>query len=272
MVAICPDDPDLVDAFDELPLWSSPFGLELLDAVRMRRGMRVLDVGCGTGFPALELAGRLGATGRVVGIDPWRAALARARAKATCHGLTNVELVCGTAEALPFDDASFDAVVSNNGLNNVADIGRALAECHRVLAPGGQLVATMNLPETMRELYGPFAGILREREGEPGVLRLRDHIAARRAPVAETTIRLQAAGFTVDRVSERSFTLRFVDGTALFEYPFVRLAFLEPWRAVPQPQHVDSVMAELRDRLDRAAGHAGLDLTIPFACFDARRP
>ena len=111
MTVIDREDPDLVSVFDELPLWSSPFGLELLEIVRMRRGMRVLDVGCGAGFPALELAGRLGSTSRVVGIDPWRGALARAGAKASRHGLTNVNLVCGAAEALPFPDATFDAVV-----------------------------------------------------------------------------------------------------------------------------------------------------------------
>ncbi|HVQ30534.1 MAG TPA: SAM-dependent methyltransferase, partial [Vicinamibacteria bacterium] len=62
-----------LSARDELPLWSAPFGLALLEAVTLRPGLRVLDVGFGTGFPALELGERLGASARVVGVDPSRA-------------------------------------------------------------------------------------------------------------------------------------------------------------------------------------------------------
>ncbi len=119
----------------------------------MRPDLRLLDVGCGAGFPALELAGRLGPKSHVVGLDPSRGAMARARAKATAYRLPNVELVEGVAEAMPFSKGTFDAVVSNNGLNNVADLEGALAECHRVLRDGGQLVATMNLPDSMMTLY-----------------------------------------------------------------------------------------------------------------------
>lgn len=49
------EDARLASAFDETPLWSAPFGLRLLDRVRMADGLSVLDVGCGAGFPLLEL-------------------------------------------------------------------------------------------------------------------------------------------------------------------------------------------------------------------------
>ena len=260
-----------MSSIDDLALWSAPFGLVLLDVVRLRPGMRLLDVGCGPGFPLLELAGRLGPGARAVGLDPWAAALDRARGKARQRGLETVELVEGAAEAMPFADASFDVVVSNNGLNNVADQARSYAECRRVLAPGGQLVATMNLPASMHELYEPFAAILREREGEAGVRRLQEHIAARRQPVAQTTAALERAGFEVVRVLERSFTLRFASARALFTSPFIRLAFLDAWRAVPAPAQTDEAMRELEARLEavaRARGEVGL--SIPFACWEAR--
>ncbi|MBV9110299.1 MAG: methyltransferase domain-containing protein, partial [Gemmatimonadetes bacterium] len=80
------DDARVVAAYDELPLWSAPFGMLLLDRVPMRRGMTALDVGCGTGFPLLELAQRLGPSCTVHGIDPWRPALARAREKLQQYG------------------------------------------------------------------------------------------------------------------------------------------------------------------------------------------
>ena len=54
--------------YDELPFWSAPFGLVLLDTVRLRKTIRVLDIGCGGGFPMLELAGRLDTGSHVFGL------------------------------------------------------------------------------------------------------------------------------------------------------------------------------------------------------------
>jgi ubiquinone/menaquinone biosynthesis C-methylase UbiE len=115
----------------------------------MRRNIRVLDIGSGLGFPLIELAQRLGATCEVYGIDPWTQADERARMKARVWKLNNVTVVPGNAEQLPFTDGFFELVVSNNGTNNVDDEEETLREICRVAKPGGQIVLTMNLPETI---------------------------------------------------------------------------------------------------------------------------
>ncbi|MBN1577163.1 MAG: hypothetical protein JW913_11460 [Chitinispirillaceae bacterium] len=61
----------LPDLCDELPFWSAPFGLKLLDLIEYRRNITALDIGFGCGFPLIELAMRLGPTCTVYGIDPW---------------------------------------------------------------------------------------------------------------------------------------------------------------------------------------------------------
>jgi len=266
-----PDDPAVVSAFDELPLWSAPFGLRLLETVRRAPGLTVLDVGFGTGFPLLELARRLGPSARLYGVDPWAAALTRARAKGRTYGLGNVVLLRAVAEQLPLRDGCFDLVVSNNGLNNVEDVVRALAECRRVSKPGAQLVLTQNLPDTMRAFYDVLEGVLRECGLAASVDALRRHIHAKRRPLEEVRALVTAAGFDVVGVTEGSFALRFLDATALFSHFFVRLGFLEAWRSVPPAPDTDRVFALLEQRLDELARRRGeLRLDVPFACLDGR--
>jgi ubiquinone/menaquinone biosynthesis C-methylase UbiE len=176
-------DPSVMAVIDDLPLWSAPFGLKLLEVARLGRGLTVLDVGSGAGFPVVELSQRLGASCRVFGVDPWPEAVARAREKIRTWGITNLQIVDGTAEALPFGDATFDLVVSNNGTNNVDDEERAFAEIVRVAKPGAQVAFTVNLPDTMVEFYTAYRTVLRRRGLEDAIARVDRHIAEKRKPL-----------------------------------------------------------------------------------------
>ncbi|MCA9668994.1 MAG: methyltransferase domain-containing protein [Myxococcales bacterium] len=265
-------DPDLVASYDELPLWSAPFGLVLLDKVPISAPMTVLDIGCGTGFPLLELAQRLGPSSRVIGVDPWRAALSRCRDKARCYGASGAHLLEGRSERLPFGDGCFDLIVSNNGLNNVSDQRRALAECFRVAATPSTLVATMNLPDTMHELYAAFGAVLAELGRAREIEAMQRQIATMRKPRATTEAALGEAGFAIEGVDEHSFTMRFASAAALFSHHFIRLAFLPGWRGVVASDAVDAVFERLAARLDDEAAKSGeLRLTIPFACYVASK-
>jgi ubiquinone/menaquinone biosynthesis C-methylase UbiE len=104
-------------------------------------GDAVLDVGCGTGTLAMEVARRIGTTGRVVGVDPGTEQIARARAKAAQRNAP-VEFQIGVIEQLPFPDQSFDVVFSTLMMHHLpAPLKRqGLAEIARMLKPGGCLV------------------------------------------------------------------------------------------------------------------------------------
>jgi ubiquinone/menaquinone biosynthesis C-methylase UbiE len=102
------------------------------------QGQRILDIGCGLGGPSMEMAGTHGA--RVVGIDLEAPLIERARQAAAARGLDE-QCAFQTVNAgpLPFDDASFDIVVSAGAFTQTADKAGLLAETHRVLEPGGHL-------------------------------------------------------------------------------------------------------------------------------------
>jgi ubiquinone/menaquinone biosynthesis C-methylase UbiE len=112
-----------------------------INLARMHPGDAVLDVGCGTGTLAIEVACRVGRAGRVVGVDPGTQQIARARSKAVRRHLP-IEFQIGVIEQLPFPDQTFDVVFSTLMMHHLpAPLKRqGLAEIARVLKPGGRLV------------------------------------------------------------------------------------------------------------------------------------
>jgi ubiquinone/menaquinone biosynthesis C-methylase UbiE len=104
-----------------------------------RPGMRVLDLACGTGEPAISLASEVGPQGRVIGIDLNAGLLQIARRRAAQRTLNNAGFHVADAHALPFAEASFDLVSSRLGVMFFHDVGRALAEAHRVLRSRGRM-------------------------------------------------------------------------------------------------------------------------------------
>lgn len=102
-------------------------------------GSKVLDVGCGAGVDALIAAYYVGPSGHVDGLEFSPDMLARARANAVEAGCGSISFTQGSAEKLPYGDASFDLLISNGVFNLVLRKRQALAEAFRVLRPGGML-------------------------------------------------------------------------------------------------------------------------------------
>jgi arsenite methyltransferase len=258
--------------YDELPLWSAPFGMMLLDTVQLRPNLTALDIGSGAGFPLLELAQRLGDPCRVYGIDPWEPGLNEINLKIKILGLKNVSAIKGVAEHLPFENNFFDLIVSNNGINNVQDPERAMAECFRVCRPAAQMVITVNLPETMKEFYREFERALRGLGKNLEVKRMQEHIFHKRKPLSWTKALVQKSGFRVVETKIDSFKLRYLDGRTMFKHFLIRSSFLDPWKKVVAPEDISQVFDLLEEDLNRIARKQGeLSLTIPMACIDCRK-
>jgi arsenite methyltransferase len=150
----------------------------------LKPGDVVLDLGSGAGFDCLVAARKVGAAGRVIGVDMTDAMLEKAQANARKAGLAQVEFRKGDLEALPIDEQSVDVVLSNCVLNLVPDKDQAFREIHRVLKVGGRLsISDMAwevepLPFVRRDLEAMVGCI-------GGALVLGDYVA-----------RLERAGFT----------------------------------------------------------------------------
>ena len=110
-----------------------------LDLAALQPGQAVLDLGSGSGTDVFCAAVLVGESGHVVGVDITDEQLAKAARLRDREGFSQVRFVEGHIEELPFDDASFDAVLSNGVINLSPAKGRVFAEAARVLRPGGRL-------------------------------------------------------------------------------------------------------------------------------------
>ncbi|HEY2601843.1 MAG TPA: methyltransferase domain-containing protein [Thermoleophilaceae bacterium] len=111
-----------------------------LAALELAPGERVLDIGCGPGYLAAEMAETVGAGGLVRGVDPSAPMLGLAARREPSGDAARIELSEGDALSLPVPDSSFDVAVSTQVYEYVADIPAALAEARRALRPGGRIL------------------------------------------------------------------------------------------------------------------------------------
>lgn len=131
----------------------------------LKEGEVVLDLGSGAGFDCFLAADRVGAAGKVIGVDMTPEMIERARAIAKKDGFGNVEFRLGEIENLPVADNSVDVVISNCVINLSADKTKVFREINRVLKPGGRiavsdLVLKKELPEKVRGSVMAYVGCI----------------------------------------------------------------------------------------------------------------
>ena len=124
---------------EQLERVGGPPGRLAMDRLGLAPGQHVLDIGCGTGPSTVDLAARVGADGRVVGIDISDAMLEGARARAARLGVANVEFVHADAQVQDLGAGRYDAAFSRFGIMFFADPVAALGNIRRALRGGGAL-------------------------------------------------------------------------------------------------------------------------------------
>ena len=131
---------------------------EVIAACNLKPGATVLDVACGPGTLGLKVART---AGKVCGIDFSETMIDIFRKKIEQAGHKHIELHCGDAQTLPYDDATFDAAFSMFGLMFFPDRKRGFAELYRTLKPGGSIAVTSWAPVDQSPAMLTMFGALR---------------------------------------------------------------------------------------------------------------
>lgn len=198
------------------PVHAMGADLERLRAIAsQRQPARVLDLGCGAGHASFALA--RGGARRITAYDPSSEMLAVVAQEAATRGIEGIETSVGAAEALPFENNTFDLVVTRYSAHHWASVPRALAECARVAMPGGRLVVIdVIAPET--PLFDTALQVMEF---------LRDASHVRNYRVSEWGTMHRAAGFGDPTVSTWKLPLEFTSWIARIGTPPARVAALQ---------------------------------------------
>ena len=238
---------------------------------RLRTGMHVLDLGSGTGYPALLGAQTVGPTGSVTGLDLAEQMLAAARRKATTLGLTNVSFRTDDVTALPFEANSFDAITSRFCLMFLPEIPKAAAEIARVLKPGAWLAAAVwSAPDKNPYLMIPitvikqFLDLPAPDPTAPGIFRL--------AKPGDLVGMLQQAGFT--NLSEEEFIadVRFPSGEEYYASLMDIAAPIQNLFAKLSDQQKADARGRIVAAVDQYRRANGFALPIAVRIVAARKP
>ena len=215
-----------------LPIWSRRFGKLLLRDLALPPKAMVLDVGCGTGYPALEILGKMDAEGRIIAIDPSSPMLDEARTKA---GRLSGKRIFFRSEAatpkLVFADDVYDLVVCNAGLDEFDDPERAIREFARVAKPGGRVAVTLPLAGTYGEFYDLYREVLGKLDRQDAIDRL-DAYMTLNPPLEQVEAWFEDAGLVDVKGEWDTFTLLFKSSREFFFAPLIEYGPLAAWKAI----------------------------------------
>lgn len=243
----------------------------LIGDARICPGQRVLDLGCGTGYPSILAAQAVGSKGTVVGLDLSENMLAVARRKAGESGVKNISYHAKDVTSLSYDAASFDAVISRFCLMFLPDIHGALKEIARVLKNGGYFSAAVwSTPDKNpfvripMEVLKKFIEIPSPLPDQPGIFRL--------AKPGDLLGMINSAGLTGMADEE-------ITGESIFDSAEDYLANVKELAAPLQPlfaklttEQREAADSEIRSAVSRYQSLDKIALPMVFRMVVARKP
>ena len=256
-----------------LPVWSRRFGRMLLRDLELGERRQILDVCCGTGYPAIEIVRRLTGNSRLIAIDASSAMLDVARKKVEEVGARGVFFRTESASPrLSFADDVYDLVVCNLGLTEMASPARALADFARVTKPGGQVRCTLPLEGTFQEFYDIYREVLTKHDRHETLQRLNDHLAATYPSVSDCEHWMQSAGLDEGRVEVDRFTMLFRSSREFFFAPVIEYGPLAKWKEIAGAgQEMQDVFWYIKEAIDAYFQDRAFAVTVVAGCLIGRK-
>ena len=264
----------LARIYDEeiLPIWSQRFGRMMLRGLDVPPKAMVLDIACGTGYPATEVLRKLDEQSRLIAIDSSSAMLDVARKKLAEAG--GKRLFFRTESAFPklsFANDVYDIVLCNLGLQEATEPGQALRDFVRVAKPGGQVVCTLPLAGTWGEFYDIYREVLVKHDKHEALARLDEHL--RKYPQSEDIFRwMTQAGLEDLHLDIEEFSLLFRSSREFFFAPVIEFGPLSTWKGLAgKGQELQDIFWYIKQAIDAYFGDRAFSITVKAGCMRGKK-
>ncbi len=251
-----------------LPVWSQRFGKMLLRSLEVAPRSQVLDVACGTGYPAVEVLRRMDDASRLIAIDASSAMLDVARKKIAELGNRNVFFRTEAIDPkLSFADDVYDLTICNLGLSEMDDPVAALTDLARVTRPGGQVRCTLPLEGTFQEFFDIYREVLTKHDKQAAQTRLAEHLAARYPSAERAEQWLERAGLIDRQLEVEEFRLLFKSSREFFFAPVIEYGPLMEWKEIAGAgQDMQDVFWYIKEAIDAYFGNRAFEVTVKAGC------
>lgn len=263
----------MADVYDAeiLPLWGQRLARLFLPTLTIPARATVLNVGCATGYEALEILRRREDC-RVIAIDPSGPLLEVARRKA--GDLTHKRIFFRgelLRDKLRFADDVFDLVLCAGRLLEFSSPRQALQEFARVCKSGAQVIVTLPLAGTWNQFFDIYREVLTKHDKTHMLERLDEHIAWH--PSAELALEwMEAAGLADVSVELEEFELLFKSSREFFFAPIIEYGPLSSWKEIAgKGEEMQQVFWHIKEAIDTYFGERAFQVTIKAACLQGRK-
>lgn len=245
-----------------VPQWREPFDQILDEGLKLPEEGKYLEVGCGTGGYAIDLAARGGVRTTVVGVDPDVERLALAKGKAEIRKANRVSFQQGSAVALDFPDGEFDLVIGDGSMLPPSQIGQAFAELLRVAAEGATVAMKLATRGSFDEFFSIYWEALYDLELTEYSPQL-EGLITERLMVSDAEELAAAAGMKQVRSVTQKERFDFKDAATFLAAPLIETEFLDDWLAIlPDDAARQRVRQQLLKIIDRERYNADFDVSI----------
>jgi ubiquinone/menaquinone biosynthesis C-methylase UbiE len=244
------------------PDWRDRFDTLVNESIELPTEGRILDVNCGTGEHAIELADRMRGKGEVIGIDPSAERIDLARAKAQAKKTEDVTFEQAVASDVPFDSHRFDAVIGDASMLPADQIEEMLVEMVRVTQPDGRIILKMATHGSFDEFFSIYWEALHDLGIDNEIWSALEQLINERSTVSDAESMVERSGLRNVQSFVTKEEFRFNSAKDFLESPLIKDAFLAEWvQIVPEP-HRNEVLDHIVSIIERDRRGASFDVSI----------
>jgi ubiquinone/menaquinone biosynthesis C-methylase UbiE len=244
------------------PGWRDRFDTLINESIKMPTEGRLLDINCGTGAHAIELAERMRGKGEVIALDPSAERVELARAKALVKKVDDVTFEQGGAPPLRFADREFDAVIGDASLLRARDIPALLGEMLRVAEVDAPVVLKLATRGSFDEFYSVYWEALHDAGIDDQVWARLETLISERLTVSDAEALARRVGLRDLQSFSSREEFTFESGEAFMESPLIKDTFFDEWLAILPAERRQEVSRRIVVIIDRERNEMDFDVSI----------